>query len=260
MKLIELVFDPTATDRHYYGGPNGWKTRLSLLHMGIDVETEEASVCDLRYKLSEIHGKRITSPAIELEDGSLLCGSFDIAEYLEDKFPDRLSLFTGSLSKSVDAVKAKHFKVGKTYARLIDAGLGASDPQWAIWFDLVFPDIDKRVAQGEIREYFISDARLGPGGYEKMCKRGAQEDLVARAKLNVLPLIQVLKQNQGQFLQGEEPGFVDYVVFGRYAMCRNNNPKLAKEVWEDQGEEIQGWVERIVQRYPSIQKNLRAYE
>ncbi|KAJ3109933.1 hypothetical protein HK100_003213 [Physocladia obscura] len=255
MKLIEVVFDHTAEDKHYYGGPNGWKAHLALLHKGISVEIEEATHHDLRYKLTEKNGKRITSPSVELEDGSLLSGSFQIAEYLEEKYSDRLSLFTGSKSNHPDAVKA-----GKAYARLIEAGLGDSHPQWAVWLDLFFSDLDARVTPGENRDYFTSDLKWGLGGYEKMTKRKTEEDLVARAKLNVLPLIQVLKDGKQLFLQGEEPGLVDYIVFGRYAMCRNNNPKLAKEIWEDQGNEIRGWVERIVERYPSIQKHLRAYE
>ncbi|KAJ3052620.1 hypothetical protein HDU99_008138, partial [Rhizoclosmatium hyalinum] len=181
---------------------------------------------------------KATSPAIELPDGKLLCGSFQIAEYLDATYPDRPSLFSGSKDSSPAVVKA-----GKAYAFMMDQGLGDSDPEWAVWLDIIVDDIQKRVVPGPNRDYFVSDAKWGPDGLKKMLARKEEQDLLTRVKANVLPLIASLKNRPGEFLQGEEPGFVDYVVFGRYAMCRNNNPKLAKEIWEDQGKEIAEWVE-----------------
>ncbi|KAJ3073764.1 hypothetical protein HDU98_000755 [Podochytrium sp. JEL0797] len=256
MKFYELVFSHTATDQHFYGGPNGWKTHLSLLHKDIPVEIEPVTHHDLKFKLTqERGGQRTTSPAVELEDGSLLCGAFAIAEHLEKTYPERPSLFSGSKSSHPDAVQA-----GKAYARMMDLGLGDSDSQWAVWLELALPSMADRVTPGPNRDYFTSDAKWGPNGFQNMISSATPAETLARAKWNVWPIVQALKERPGEFLQGQEPGFVDYVVFGRYAMCRNCCPGLAKQAWEDQGEEIGLWVERIVSRYPSIRAHLRAYE
>ncbi|KAI8839757.1 hypothetical protein BJ741DRAFT_598592 [Chytriomyces cf. hyalinus JEL632] len=253
--LHELILDPSEEAPYFLSLPNGWKAHLSILHKGLSVKLQTHTHWDIKNNLSARNGgNRTTSPAIDLEDGSLLCDSFAIAEYLEAKFPDKPSLFSGSLSHDPAAVL-----VGKQYARFINAGLGDSDPQWAVWLELSVADLAARIPQdSKYRKYFTSDAKWGEtNGFEKMVKRTRDEDLVGRAKLNVLPLVAALKSQP--FLQGSEPGFVDYVVFGRYAMCRNANPALAKQVWEDQGVEIAKWVESIVGRYPSIAKHLRAH-
>ncbi|KAI9325149.1 hypothetical protein DFJ73DRAFT_767798 [Zopfochytrium polystomum] len=44
---------------------------------------------------------------------------------------------------------------------LVDIGLGSSDPQWAVWFDAVFPQIVERIPPEPDREFIVSDARMG---------------------------------------------------------------------------------------------------
>ncbi|KAI9360836.1 hypothetical protein DFJ73DRAFT_793435 [Zopfochytrium polystomum] len=265
--LYELRFDH---DPEFFAGPNGWKVHLSLLHKQLPYKVEMVNYIELRSTVRDRHPvaaggpPRITSPALEISsagggggDGdhpSLLCDSFRIAEYLEASHPDRPSLFSGTSSSSSDAAAVR---IGKAYARLVDLGLGNSDPQWGVWFDLIFPDLQARLDAGANRDYFVSDARLGPGGYAALMARPGREDLVARARASLAPVRTALAERPGEFLQGAAPGFADFVLFGRYAMVRNSNPALAKLVFEDVGEEIRAWVNGIVERYPQIQKHLR---
>ncbi|KAI8614110.1 hypothetical protein BC830DRAFT_1169685 [Chytriomyces sp. MP71] len=254
MKFYELSLNDESP---YYGGPNGWKTHLSLLHKGLSFETVLATHWELKYELTARRGgQRTTSPAVELSDGTFLTDSFAIARWLEDTYPDAPSLFTGG-----DAGGAAARAVGERYARLVDVGLGDSDSEWAVWLELSVPGIAARVTKGDKNwEYFSSELKWGPGGLDGVLQKAKAGDLITRAKHNVLPFVTVLKERPGEFLQGPQPGFADFVVFGRYAMCRNNmEPTVAKEIWEDQGSEIVQWVRGIVERYPSIEKHLRPY-
>ncbi|KAJ3119021.1 hypothetical protein HDU96_003196 [Phlyctochytrium bullatum] len=254
VKFYELVF--TSADAPYYTTPNTWKTRLSLLHKKVPFDTTEIDVLGVKTELSAKLGSKATVPALEFDDGSLLCDSFKIAEYLERTYPDAPSLFT---STSTSAASEGELALGKAYARMVDLGLGESTPQWAVWFDVAAPDLYLSLPPGPNRDYAVSDARHQPGGFRWQMERRDKEDLIGRAKLNIQPLITILKERPGEFFQGKEPGFADFVLFGRYAMCRNSNPKLAKEIWDDQGAEVAQWVEGMLQKYPEIKPHIKPY-
>ncbi|CAF3658817.1 unnamed protein product [Rotaria sp. Silwood1] len=245
IKFYDLA--PSTSSTHYFS-PNTWKTRMGLLHKGVEFETIPATLLDFRRDLARRSNQpHIAAPAIELPDGTFIYDSFRIAEWLENTYPDAPSLFTGDGKLSCDA-RPEHIIVGKNYARMIDLGLGASKPEWAVWFDLFFPQLDKLIAGDEHRAYFISDARHGPQGYQKLLALDRQE-LIRRAKMNVQPLVQVLREHPNEYFQGTHPGQVDYVIFGRYAYCRMLDAKLTKEIWNDQGEELNNWIQRLSQAH-----------
>ena len=131
---------------------------------------------------------------------------------------------------------------------MIDLGLDASKSEWAVWYDLFFPQLDQQITGEEHRAYFTSDARLGPDGYQKLLALDRQE-LLRRARMNVQPLVRTLREHPGQYFQGTHPGQVDYIFFGRYAYCRMLDPELTKKIWDDQGEELSHWIRNLSQAY-----------
>ncbi|CAF1113779.1 unnamed protein product [Rotaria sordida] len=214
-------------------------------HFDILVPTVPSSLGGPRVGLDT--GPNITVPAVELPDGQFIYDSFRIAEWLEDSYPDAPSLFTGDGKPSRDA-RPEHVVTGKTYTRLIDLGLGASKSEWAVWYDLFFPQLDQQIIGEEHRAYFTSDLRLGPQGYQKLLALDRQE-LIRRAKMNIQPLVEVLRERPNQYFQGTHPGQVDYIIFGRYAYCRMLDPVLTKEIWDEQGEELSNWICKLSQAY-----------
>ena len=56
--------------------------------------------------------------------------------------------------------------------------------EWAVWYDLFFPQLDQQIIGEEHRAYFTSDLRLGPQGYQKLLALDRQE-LKRRAKMNI---------------------------------------------------------------------------
>jgi hypothetical protein len=257
IKFYDLV--PSSNSTRYFS-PNPWKTRMSLLHKGVPFETIPVTLIDIRRDLaSRSNQSSITSPAIELPDGKFISDSFRISEWLEDAYPDRPSLFTGD-GQPTNKSQSEHILTGKNYARMIDLGLGASKPEWAVWFDLFFPQLDQLMSEGEVRDYFRSDVRLGPQGYQKLISLD-REELIRRAKMNVQPLLQILRERPNEYFQGKYPGQVDYVIFGRYAYCRMIDSQLTKQIWEDQGEELANWIDKLSRAHNEHALNIfRSFE
>jgi glutathione S-transferase len=245
IKLYDLI--PSANSRRFFS-PNTWKTRMDLLHKAVPFETVPVTLLDVRRDLANrANDDAIYVPAIELPNGRFIYDSFRIAEWLEETYPDRPSLFTGD-NQPTNEAHSGQISMGKNYARLIDLGLGASKPEWAVWFGLFFPQLDQLMAEGEIRNYFRSDVRLGPQGYQKLISLD-RDELIHRAKMNVQPLLQVLRERPNEYFQGQYPGHVDYIIFGRYAYCRMIDAQLTKQIWNDQGEELSNWIERLSTAY-----------
>ncbi|KAJ1568931.1 hypothetical protein HK405_012096 [Cladochytrium tenue] len=253
------VPDETA----YIFGPNCWKVYLSLLRKGVPVELVPSTVLDTVTTLAgrragDDAGARVTLPAIELDDGRLLCDSFRIAEWLEAKFSQAPSVFAAGPSTAAAAPAA--LAAGRAYAKLIDLGADSS-AEWTSWYELAFPPMLARIPAGAVRDYFTSEARLGPGGFARLAEPSAERlaELRSRARANARPFALALRERPGEFLQGPEPGFVDFVVFGRYVMFRNADPELTREVWEDVDPEIGLWVGRMLDFFgrDRLEKHLR---
>jgi glutathione S-transferase len=105
---------------------------MGLLHKGAKFKTIPINFLDLRGELVARSGEpNITVPALELPNGTFIYDSFRIAEWLEGAYPDAPSLFTGDGKPPRDA-QPELVVMGKNYARLIDLGLGASKPEWAV--------------------------------------------------------------------------------------------------------------------------------
>lgn len=253
IKLYDLA--PTPTSTRYYS-PTAWKTRLGLLHKNVTFETVPVNFLDVRGELARRSAHPdITIPAIELPDGTFIYDSYRIAEWLEETYPEAPSLFTGNgkLARDCDP---DHVLSARNYTRLMDLGLGASKSEWAVWYDLFFPQLDQQIIGEEQRAYFTSDARLGPQGYQKALAIDRQE-LTRRAKANVQPLVQLLRERpQHQYFQGTHPGQVDYIIFGRYAYCRMLDQQLAEEIWNQQGEELNNWIGNMSKAYDGHAQNL----
>ncbi|KAJ3095871.1 hypothetical protein HDU97_006445 [Phlyctochytrium planicorne] len=263
VKFYDLVPDIATSDGHY-ATPNTWKIRLLLLHKRISFETIDMTFIDIQTSLTERLRKqnndptaKATVPAIELDDGTIICDSFKIAEFLEEKYPDAPSSFDHGSAKEVK--DRGTLALGRRFARLVDTGLGNGAPQWTCLFDAIFPSLLAKFPPGLNRDYFSHESRHGgPGGLQKRIDRSKNEDLIGLSKRNMIPLVTLLKE-QGDFFQGQQPGFADFVIFGRYAMARNNDPKVSKAVFEGVDPVVAAWVGRMLEAFPEAQSHLVPY-
>jgi glutathione S-transferase len=182
--------------------PFSWRIRYALAHKGLDpavVATRFADVARIR----ALSGQGLV-PIIE-DDGRVVHDSWSIACHLEDRFPDRPSLFGGA--------------AGRGATRLLN-----------LWSDTVLGRAMRRqiyvdfiwcIDPGD-RAYFrrSREAQLGMT-LEQYCadRDAALADFIEACA----PLERTLSEQK--FVAGETPAYVDYVVFSVFQWARIGSPR-----------------------------------
>ena len=93
------LYDLSGKDRRRFS-PFGWRSRMALAHKGLDHTVEHIRFSD-KDKLA-FSGQNLVPV---LTDGdTVVADSFAIAEYLEDAYPDRPSLFGGASGRGMAKV------------------------------------------------------------------------------------------------------------------------------------------------------------
>ena len=134
--------------------PNTWKTRLSLLYKSVHFETIPVTPLIVGHDLAIRSNKpNMSLPAIELSNGQFMSDSFRIAEWFDEMYRDQPSLFTAD-NRSTAETCPEQIPMSENYARIISLDLGASKLGSAVWFDLLFPELEQLMAKGKSDEYF----------------------------------------------------------------------------------------------------------
>ncbi|GAA6000425.1 hypothetical protein JCM10207_008006 [Rhodosporidiobolus poonsookiae] len=243
----KLVFyDLVGAPGGPYYSPNTYKTRFALLLKGIEFEVRDVKYSDLHKLAAEKGFSPIVCPLIQTPSGEYISDSWAIAEWLEENYPDAPSVFLPDSPTPVNS-QSPELVVAKNYARMFTAGFGDSDPQWSTFFELVVRQLAD-LFEGEDQEYFKSDKKLGPNGWATFTSLDPAP-LIARAQASILPLEHVLSSSA--FLTGQKnPGFVDFVAYGRYQMLAACDAPLARTVWRrPEAPNVTAWIERIEERF-----------
>ncbi|GAA5839813.1 hypothetical protein JCM11251_001222 [Rhodosporidiobolus azoricus] len=248
-----VFFDLVGAHGGPFYSPNTWKTRLSLLHKGVEFEEREVTYMDLKEYAPRFKGQKPVTPFVELPDGELIWDSWRIAEWLERQYPDRPSLFLPDAPTPVNADDPA-LKLAKNFATLVNKGYGDSDSQWSPFFELAAEGIAGLMPDEEPGEpnpsrlYYQSDEKLGMKNAWKTLMSLDKAAMTSQAKASLAPLEGVLAGSP--FLSGQRPGFADYVVYGRYHMMRAACPSIAQTVWRDDSlKEVATWIDRIEERW-----------
>jgi glutathione S-transferase len=140
-----------------------------------------------------------------VHDGRVVCDSWNIAIYLEDRFPDRPALFGGS--------------AGRAAARFLN--------HWAdTTFHLplrmmIFPDVIQCLCP-EDRDYLVRsrEAEFGMTIEQIRSNRGVFQKQFEAA---CLPLERLLCEQE--FVGGPSPAYADYIVFSVFLQAHACNSK-----------------------------------
>ena len=196
LQLFELV----GTDAARPFSPYCWRTRMALAHKGLDHGsipwrfTEKQTIAP--------HGSE--KVPVLLHDENPVVDSWVIANYLEDKFPDRPSLFGG--------------EAGRAAMRMINSW-GDIAIVGGI-FPLVVADIPEHLGPVDA-DYFRTsrEARLG----RKLEEAAAERDkAVIGFRRSLEPLRMTLRAQP--YLGGAAPNYADYIVFGGFQWARVVSP------------------------------------
>src|SRR5579875_1452493 len=192
MKLYDLA--GADADRRF--SPYCWRVKMALAHKGLAVET-------IPWRFTEKDAIAFSGQGLVpvLIDGEReVHDSWAIAEYLEERHPDRPSLFGGASGKALSLFHAS----------------------WANGFlqpammNFVVLDIWNHV-DAKDKAYFREsrEKRLGKTLEAAVARRDSE---VAAFRASLLPLRLVLRSQA--FLGGDKPLYADYAVFGSFQWCR----------------------------------------
>ncbi|MCP3472818.1 glutathione S-transferase family protein [Bradyrhizobium sp. CCGUVB1N3] len=220
LKLFELV----GTDAGRPFSPYCWRTRMALAHKGLAAETlpwrftEKAAIAP--------HGSERVP--VLLHDDRPVVDSWTIANYLEDTFPDRPSLFDG--------------EGGRAMARMLNAW-GDIAIVGGI-FPLIIADIPNNLAAVDA-DYFrrTREARFGKPLEEIMAGR----DTAVAAFRRSLDIMRLTLKTQA-FLGGHAPNYADYIVFGGFQWARVVSPFKLLEV----DDPVHAWREKLLDAFDGM--------
>lgn len=220
LQLYELV----GTDAQRPFSPYCWRTRMALAHKGLD----HASIPWRFTEKSAIAPHGSERVPVLLHGGKPVVDSWVIANYLDDAFPDRPSLFGGAGGRAA-------FRLINSWADIAVVGG---------MFPLIVADIPAHLGPDD-RSYFRTsrEARLG----RKLEDAAAERDTAVIAFRRALePMRQTLKVQR--FLGGDAPNYADYIVFGPFQWARVVSPFRMLE----DSDPIYAWRETLLDAFDGL--------
>lgn len=213
--MVIKMYDLAGAEDERRFSPYCWRVKMALAHKGLEVETIPWRYMEKEKIAFSGQGK---VPVI-IDGDTTVYDSWDIANYLDDKYPNKPSLF-GSAEAKGQALFIKHWTENVLHPNL---------------YPLPFQDIVEHLHEKD-KVYFreSKEAWLGKSIEEFV---GNPQDKLKQLNVILNPLRKTLEMQS--FIAGEQPNFSDYIVFAPFQLARSVSPQklLAKEdpiyVWRD---------------------------
>lgn len=226
-KLFELC--GTESDRVF--SPYCWRTRMALAHKDIKAET-----IPWRFTEKDAIAPHQSDKVPVLIDGDTsVADSWAIANYLEDTYPDRPSLFGG--------------EGGRAMGRMLNwwgdtVVLGGIFPMIAVDIHALLRPVDQ--------VYFrkTREARLGKTLEQAAANR---DEAVEAFRQSLNPMRLTLKTQP--YIGGASPNYADYIVFGPFQWARATSP--FKLLTED--DPIYAWREKLLDAFGGMARKSPGY-
>jgi len=227
-KLFELC----GTDPARVFSPFCWRIRMALAHKGLEAET-------ILWRFTEksaIAPHRSDKVPVLIDGDTSVADSWVIANYLEDTYPDRPSLFGG--------------EGGRAMARMLN--WWGDTAVLAGMFPMIVADIHALLGP-EDQAYFRSsrEPRFGKTLEQVSADRDKTVEDFRKA---LMPMRLTLKTQP--FLGGATPNYADYLVFGPFQWARVVSPfKLLK-----QDDPVYEWRERLLDAFGGMARKSPGFE
>jgi len=206
-----------------------WRTKMALKHKGLDYESKPVLMSD-KAAIAFSGGK--TVPVIKDGD-TVVRDSWRIAEYLEERYPDRPSLFGGAIGRGVT----------HTFNTWVDRAIVPA------MLPVIVADVHERVDPVD-EEYF----RRQFEGFLKCTLEEARErapQAHERLKRVLEPLEAALKRQP--YVCGAAPAYADYILFSVVQWARIMSPRVIF----DTSDALYGWRSRILDLYDAFARNVQ---
>lgn len=224
------LFDLIGADETRPFSPHCWKTMMSLAHKGLPYEREGVPFTEV----PKVEGGVSTIVPVIRDGSRVVADSFLIADYLEETYPDRPSLFAG--------------EGGMAAARFVEGWCQTSlHPALGV---IALLEIHDCLAPTD-RDYFRSsrEARMGKM-LEQVTEGRAAE--IAGFSARLQPLRHMLKSQM--WIGGSQPLFADYIVFGALQWARVTSTAQLLEA----GDPVTDWFERCLDLYDGLGRSVPA--
>lgn len=191
LKLFELC----GTDPTRVFSPYCWRIRMALAHKGLEAES-------IPWRFTEkdaIKAHQSEKVPVLLDGDKAVADSWAIANYLEDKYPSKPSLFGG--------------EGGRAMARMLNSW---GDLMAGSMASFLVADINGHL-RPEDQAYFREsrEARFGKRLEDVVADRDAR---VEGWRKTIDPLRITLRAQP--FIGGQAPNYADYIVFGPFQWAR----------------------------------------
>ena len=226
LKLFELV----GTDAARPFSPFCWRTRMALAHKGLSAES-------IPWRFTEkgaIAPHKSEKVPVLLDGETSVVDSWTIANYLEDNYPDRPSLFGGEGGRAIGRMMNWWGDV------TVIGGM----------FPLIVADIPHHLKPVDAAYFRESrEARFGKTLEEVVAGRDASVEGFRKA---LDPLRLTLKTQP--YLGGAAPNYADYIVFGPFQWARvTSSFELLKP-----DDLIHAWRERMLDLFDGMGRKAKA--
>ena len=229
MSIILYDLAGAEADRRF--SPFCWRSKMALAHKGIEAETVPWRFTE-KDKLPQPNAGRV--PVI-VDDGEVVHDSSAIAEYLENRYAERPSLFGGEAGRALT-----RFVQNWTETVMQPALVG-----------FVVLDIYRNAAPQD-QTYFRQsrEERFGRSLEDVVKDR---EMRLPAFRESLTPLRRTLERQQ--FLAGAAPAYPDYVVFGAFQWARaiSDFELLAAD------DPIAAWRGRLLDLFGGLARKSPAY-
>jgi glutathione S-transferase len=225
------MYDLAGVEANRRFSPFCWRARMALAHKGLEVETVPWRFTE-KDKLPAPNEGRV--PVI-VDGGAVVHDSSAIADYLEERYGDRPSLFPGEAARGLSKF------VQNWTDTVLQMGL----------IGLIVLDIWKHIGPQD-QEYFRSsrEARLGKS-LEDLVKDREARLPAFRASLD--PLRRTVGRQP--FLCGTAPAYADYIVFGAFQWARSISDFEVVAV----DDPIYAWRGRMLDLYGGLARKSPGY-
>lgn len=219
--LYDLVLETGCTI-----SPFVWRTKYALKHKGFDLDLIPNGFTGIK-ELTNGFSDRL--PVI-VDDGHWVKDSWTIAEYLDEKYPDRPMLFFGDSHKIL--------------TKFIDAWIWREVIHpWFLCYILDYHDLSMPRDHAYVRE---SREKLFLGGRRLEDVQAGREERLPEVVPKLQPLRDLLKDTP--WLGGETPNYTDYCVLAAFLWCGS----VAKIPPLHDDEPLRGYLDRAFDLYGGL--------
>ncbi len=225
------MYDLAGAEADRRFSPFCWRSKMALAHKGLAVETVPWRFTE-KDKLPQPNAGRV--PVI-IDGDRVVHDSTVIADYLEERYPDRPSLFGGA--------------AGPALARFVQSWTETVLQTGLI--RLVMLDIHRHCAQQDQAYFRHSREERFSATLENVVRD--RQALLPAFRTSLDPLRRTVERQD--FLSGSSPAYADYLVFGAFQWARaiSDLEVLAA------GDPIGAWRGRMLDLFDGLARRAPAY-